>query len=321
MTTSDSYEMIFSADSEQKNLYLHYSCPASRALHQHSLEDFKKPIVDIFPEYLAMMYYNTFRRMKQCSTPCSILREFPDGSVWNVEITYENRMLHFVGTRYEVPTEEGISTSSESLSYGTHAGTMLLTCVDGDYIIENMDENLESMLQMHSGDSMSAYYSRSQFIRSPKLLDAAFHRSDLSHILDVILEDSHFTHLMVFLYPLRSAKKQLILNVHALTADRFFELASGYSQFTSPRLKKPAKCCATTEADLSSPLHLTNREKEILPMLINGLSYKLIAEKLIIAPGTVKKLTSNIYRKYNVTSRSELVHLLYRNADRLFGIA
>lgn len=321
MTTSDSYEMIFSADTEQKNLYLHYSCPASRALHQHSLDDFNKPIVDIFPEHLAMMYYDTFRRMKQCATPCSILREFPDGSVWTVDVTYENRLLHFAGTRYEIPAENSALGKSESLYYGTHAGTMLLTRAGDDYFIENMDENLEPILQTHSGDFMSAYFIHSQFIRSPKLLDAAFHRDDHSHILDVLFEDSHLTHLMIFLYPLHSAKEQLILNVHALTADKFYELAAGFSQFTSSRLTKPVRCCNTTEADLALPLHLTNREKEILPMLINGLSYKLIAEKLIIAPGTVKKLTSNIYHKYNVTSRSELVHLLYRDADRLFGIA
>jgi DNA-binding NarL/FixJ family response regulator len=51
---------------------------------------------------------------------------------------------------------------------------------------------------------------------------------------------------------------------------------------------------------------LTEREKEILQLLIKGNSYKEIASALFISVETLNSHIKNIYRKLNVHSRSEL---------------
>lgn len=53
--------------------------------------------------------------------------------------------------------------------------------------------------------------------------------------------------------------------------------------------------------------NLTSREKEILNELVNGLSYKKIAETLFISLDTVRSHIKNIYQKLHVSSRSEAV--------------
>lgn len=52
--------------------------------------------------------------------------------------------------------------------------------------------------------------------------------------------------------------------------------------------------------------NLTEREKEILQLLIKGNSYKEIAGVLFISVETLNSHIKNIYRKLNVHSRSEL---------------
>lgn len=52
---------------------------------------------------------------------------------------------------------------------------------------------------------------------------------------------------------------------------------------------------------------LTNRELDIIHLLAERLSNKEIAEKLFIAPGTVKRHTKNIYRKLATHNRQETV--------------
>jgi DNA-binding NarL/FixJ family response regulator len=52
--------------------------------------------------------------------------------------------------------------------------------------------------------------------------------------------------------------------------------------------------------------HLTTREKEILQLLVNGLSYKEIAANCFISNETLNSHIKNIYRKLNVHSRSEI---------------
>ena len=52
--------------------------------------------------------------------------------------------------------------------------------------------------------------------------------------------------------------------------------------------------------------NITEREKEILQLLIKGLSYKEIASSIFISIETLNSHIKNIYRKLNVHSRSEL---------------
>jgi DNA-binding CsgD family transcriptional regulator len=52
---------------------------------------------------------------------------------------------------------------------------------------------------------------------------------------------------------------------------------------------------------------LSEREKDVLLLMITGLPNKLIGEKLFISPGTVKSHTLNIYIKMDVGNRSSAI--------------
>jgi DNA-binding NarL/FixJ family response regulator len=56
--------------------------------------------------------------------------------------------------------------------------------------------------------------------------------------------------------------------------------------------------------------NLTERETEILQLLMKGLSYKEIASNIFISIETLNSHIKNIYRKLNVHSRSELASRL-----------
>jgi DNA-binding NarL/FixJ family response regulator len=58
---------------------------------------------------------------------------------------------------------------------------------------------------------------------------------------------------------------------------------------------------------------LTDREKEILALLVEGNSYKMIAAKCFIANDTVKKHLHNIYAKLHVNSGTEAVAKALKN--------
>ncbi|GEM_PF-4679897 len=66
-----------------------------------------------------------------------------------------------------------------------------------------------------------------------------------------------------------------------------------------------------TAKSLNNPLEdLTNRQREIIEMVINGASNKLIASELCLSLGTVKRVIYNAYNVLGVNSRGELIHLL-----------
>ena len=53
---------------------------------------------------------------------------------------------------------------------------------------------------------------------------------------------------------------------------------------------------------------LTTREREILQRLIKGDSYKMIADKCLISIGTVNSHINNVYKKLQVSTKSEAVN-------------
>lgn len=56
---------------------------------------------------------------------------------------------------------------------------------------------------------------------------------------------------------------------------------------------------------------LTPREAEILPLILQRKSSTAIAEELFISIGTVKTHTHNLYAKFHVNSKTELIHALF----------
>jgi NarL family two-component system response regulator LiaR len=62
---------------------------------------------------------------------------------------------------------------------------------------------------------------------------------------------------------------------------------------------------------------LSRREREVLALMVRGLSNRLIAEELVISPSTVDFHVSNILGKLGATSRTEAVALAVQH--RLVG--
>lgn len=64
--------------------------------------------------------------------------------------------------------------------------------------------------------------------------------------------------------------------------------------------------------DSKTLFDLTDRETEILQLLVEGLSYKEIGSRLDISANTAKKHVINIYNKLHVNSRAQALHLAYQ---------
>jgi DNA-binding NarL/FixJ family response regulator len=60
---------------------------------------------------------------------------------------------------------------------------------------------------------------------------------------------------------------------------------------------------------------LTLREEQIIKGLVDGLSYKLIADRLSISVDTVRYHIKNIYSKLQVNSKSEVIAKFLKNPD------
>ena len=66
-------------------------------------------------------------------------------------------------------------------------------------------------------------------------------------------------------------------------------------------------------ADVSESFHLTEREREVVELLIQGLTNKEIAGRMNISPNTVRAFIRMVMGKFGVSTRSGIVGIVFRS--------
>ena len=90
------------------------------------------------------------------------------------------------------------------------------------------------------------------------------------------------------------------------------ELHDGGSPMSAAIARKVVNAFAhSAKVKAEMPDELSEREKELLQLLADGLMYKEIAAQLFISMDTVKKHCQNIYKKLEVKSRSEAINKVF----------
>lgn len=90
------------------------------------------------------------------------------------------------------------------------------------------------------------------------------------------------------------------------------EVADGGSFFT-PSVAKKILNNFQQQPQHGEYIQLTDKEKEVLRYLVEGLSYKMIADKLFVSFHTIHSHVKNIYEKLHVNSKGEAVSKAIRN--------
>lgn len=93
------------------------------------------------------------------------------------------------------------------------------------------------------------------------------------------------------------------------------EAQSGGAPMTSSIATQVLKMFSTINHEKGEDYNLSDREKEVLSLLVNGYSYKMISAEMYIAIDTVRSHIKKIYEKLHVNSKSEAVAKAFK--DRL----
>lgn len=104
-------------------------------------------------------------------------------------------------------------------------------------------------------------------------------------------------------YLLKSAGREEFLGAVARTAEGDAVFTPGLAGLVLGEYRRLA---ATPLSDSGAP-RLTDRETEILRLVAKGLSYKQIAERLVLSPRTVQNHVQNTLGKLQLHNRVELV--------------
>lgn len=93
------------------------------------------------------------------------------------------------------------------------------------------------------------------------------------------------------------------------------EAASGGAPMTASIATQVLKMFSQVNTSQNEDYNLSDREKQVLQLLVDGYSYKMIASEMFISIDTVRSHIKKIYEKLHVNSKSEAVAKAFK--DRL----
>lgn len=92
------------------------------------------------------------------------------------------------------------------------------------------------------------------------------------------------------------------------------EAASGGAPMTASIATQVLKMFSQIEmSKQNEDYNLSDREKQVLQLLVDGYSYKMIASEMFISIDTVRSHIKKIYEKLHVNSKSEAVAKAFKN--------
>ena len=140
-------------------------------------------------------------------------------------------------------------------------------------------------------------------IEAIKILKENF--PDVKVLMETIFEDNN----KIFDSICNGAEGYILKNTPpVLILSAIKEIYEGGAPMTPSVASKVLKMFKkNSTSDLKEELDLTEREKEILKSLVEGMSYKMIAATYFISIDTVSGHIKNIYKKLQVHSKSEAV--------------
>ena len=91
------------------------------------------------------------------------------------------------------------------------------------------------------------------------------------------------------------------------------EAATGGAPMTASIATQVLKMFANMNTKQGEDYNLSDREKQVLQLLVDGYSYKMIANEMFIAIDTVRSHIKKIYEKLHVNSKSEAVAKAFKD--------
>jgi DNA-binding NarL/FixJ family response regulator len=91
------------------------------------------------------------------------------------------------------------------------------------------------------------------------------------------------------------------------------EAQSGGAPMTASIATQVLKMFSAMNNEKGEDYHLSDREKQVLQLLVEGYSYKMIAGEMFISIDTVRSHIKKIYEKLHVNSKSEAVAKAFKD--------
>jgi len=130
---------------------------------------------------------------------------------------------------------------------------------------------------------------------------------DLTHALSLARPEGYLRTFLDFGQPLYKLCKQVItFHKSKTTITAIDQLLLDYTEELIHAFTDEYKHSPDKESQTSTP-PLTERELEVLHLLAEGLTNKAIAERLFVAPSTIKQHLKNMYSKLDVHNRTQAV--------------
>ncbi len=236
------YQCIFTVDERESCLRFSGATKAFSHLMGIRPDALGLPPEVVVPEQSATWIYQAFSFIRERNERIQDLLEIA-GGLWSVSLSYNRPLLTIILSPIWDVDESTRAYSTSNLVNrplnkvcGYFYDTILLTHTEDGYRISSVSPGFSELMDIGIGDPISKLfsYTRAHTVCADKLIDRSMFLNRISYFMDIFVRDKTPYHLLIMLIPLNHYQKNLLVGLHLLEAQEYYQMMKSVNTSPSP---------------------------------------------------------------------------------------
>lgn len=224
------YECIFTANEQESSLLLTSATKAFFRVIDINPDTLGLPLEKIVSEQTATWIYQAFAYIREGNECIRDLREI-QGSLWSYSLSYDRPLLTITLLPIWDVDEATRTYSANNLVNmplnkfcGCFYDSILLRCAEDGYQISSISPAFSKLMGINIGEPVNNLFSCMHTACSDKLIKRSMTHNKISYFMDVCVRDRKTYHLLITLVPLNHYEKHLLIGLHLLDAQDYYQM-------------------------------------------------------------------------------------------------
>lgn len=234
------YECIFTANDQESSLLLTSATKAFLRVMGINPNALGLPLEKTVSEQTATWIYQAFTHIREGNECIRDLREI-QGSLWSYSISYDRPLLTMTLLPIWDVDEATRAYSANNLVNmplnkfcNCFYDSILLSLGQDDYRVSSISPAFSQLMGINLGDPIGNLFSCMQIVCADKLIKRSMSLNKISYFMDVCVRDKKTYHLLIMLVPLNHYEKHLLVGLHLLEAQDYYQMMKSVNVNPTP---------------------------------------------------------------------------------------
>lgn len=198
------------------------------------------PLEKIVPEQTAAWVYQAFSYIRESNERIQDIHEI-QGGLWSCSLSYSKPALTLslapiwdVGEATRVYGANNLVNTPLNKFLSSFYDSILVNCTEGGCWVSSISPDFSALMDIKIGEPISNLFSCMHTVCADKLIKRSMQLNKISYFMDICVRNKKPYHLLITLVPLNHYEKHLLIGLHLLEAQDYYQMMKSVNLSPQP---------------------------------------------------------------------------------------